>query len=317
MAYAKIMVTGGSAVAGDGLKSVAEKGEYPGRQFIFPTSKECNLLDMIATKAYVKKEKPDAIIHFAAISGGIQLTLDHPASVMRDNIMMNFNILEAARSAGVGSVLMTLSAALYPTSAPVPMKEESMHAGYPHETNYSYAFAKRLIDPMAKAYKKEYGVNVMGIIPGAIIGPKSNFDPASSTAIPALIRRFFENKDNTDPLVVWGDGSPLRQFTSDEDLGRIAMWCIDHYHDTQMLNVSTSEEISIKDAAYMIAEFLGIDLKRLIFDTTKPAGTYRQGVDNEKFVSLSGFKYMSARDAIRRTVEYFALNYPDRKKLRL
>ncbi len=317
MAYTKIMVTGGSAVAGDGLKSVVEKGEYPDREFLFPTSKECNLLDVESLKAYVAKEKPDAIVHFAAISGGIQLTLNHPASVMRDNIMMNFNVVEAARLAGVGKVLMTLSAALYPMSAPVPMKEESMHEGYPHETNYSYAFAKRLIDPMAKAYKKEYGMNVVGIIPGAIIGPKSNFDPGSSTAIPALIRRFFENKAGTEPLVVWGDGTPVRQFTSDEDMGRIAMWCVDHYDDTQMLNVSTPEETSIKDAAYMIAEFMGIDASRLAFDTTKPAGTPRQSVDSGKFIALSGFKYMTARETIKRTVDYFAANYPDPKKLRL
>jgi GDP-L-fucose synthase len=315
--YKRILVTGGNAVAGDGLKSAVAKGEYAGRKFAFPGSKELNLLDAEATKTFVADWKPDAIVHFAAISGGIQLTIDHPASVMRDNILMNFNIIEAARLCGVNKVLTTSSAAIYPLNTPVPMKEEEMHNGYPHESNYSYAFAKRLLDPMGKAYRKEYGMDIVGIIPGAIIGPKSNFDAKSSTAVPALIRRFFENRAGSAPLTVWGDGSPLRQFTSDEDIGRIAMWCVDNYRSAQMLNVSTTEETSIKDAAYMIAEFLGIDSKRLTFDTTKPAGTYRQTVDNGKFVALSNFKYTPARDTIKRTVEYFAANYPDPAKLRL
>jgi GDP-L-fucose synthase len=315
--YKRILVTGGSAVAGDGLKSVVAKGEFPGREFLFPSSKELNLLDFESTKKFIAGWKPDAIIHFAAISGGVQLTLEHPASVMRDNISMNFNAIEAARLAGVRKVLVTLSAAMYPTGVPVPMKEESIHQGYPHESNYSYAFAKRLLDPVARAYHKEFGMEVVGITPGAIIGPRSSFNPKMSTAVPALIRRFYENREGNEPLVIWGDGTPIRQFTSDEDVGRIAMWFIDNYTDPQPLNMATPEETSIKDAAYMIAEFLKIDLERLTFDTSKPAGTYRQSVDSTKFIQLSNFKYAPTRETIRRTVEYFAANYPDAGKLRL
>lgn len=315
--YKKILVTGGSAVAGDGLKSVVAKGEYPGREFLFPTSKELNVLDFEGTKAYLEKHKPDAIIHFAAISGGVKLTIDHPASVMRDNVLMSFNVAEAARLTNKPKVVMTLSAALYPLNIPLPMKEEMMHAGYPHESNYSYAFAKRLIDPMAKAYKKEYGLEIVGIIPGAIIGPKSSFNPETSTAVPGMIRRFYENREGNSPLTVWGDGLPIRQFTSDEDLGRIAMWCADNAPAGEMYNISTSEETSIKEAAYLIAEFMGIDKNRLTFDITKPAGTHSQSVDNSKFVNASGFKYMPAREVIKRTVEYFVANYPNKEKLRL
>jgi len=275
------------------------------------------LLDGLATRKFVADWKPDAIVHFAAISGGIQLTLDHPARVMRDNLLMSLHIAEAARLTGVQKLLATLSVAIYPLDAPVPMREECIHLGYPHETNYSYAFAKRLMDPLARAYRKEFGLSVVNIIPGAILGPRSNFDPKSSTAVPALIRRFYENRQSTDPLLVWGDGSPLRQFTSDEDMGRIAMWFIDHYDDPKPLNVGTAEETSIGDAAWMIAEFLHLDPKRLVFDSSKPAGTHRQSTDNSKFVALSNFKYAPARETIQRTVDYFAANYPHRKKLRL
>lgn len=317
MMYKRILVTGGSALVGSGLKNVIAKGEYPGREFTFPTSKECDLLDAAATKKFFAEWKPDAIIHFAAVSGGIQLTIDHPLTVMRDNIILNFNMAEAARLAGVKKILMTLSAAIYPLSAPVPMKEESLHAGYPHDSNYSYAFAKRLMDPMARAYKKEFGMNVVGMIPGGILGPMNNFNPQLSTAVPALIRRFYENRNGKDPLVVWGDGSPLRQFTSDEDVGRIAMWFIDNYDDPAPLNMATPEETSIKDAAYMIAEFLKLDPARIIFDVSKPAGVYRQSVDSSKFLALSRFEYAPTRETIKRTVDYFVANYPDRKKLRL
>ena len=315
--YKRILVTGGSAVAGEGLRSVVSRGEYPGREFIFPASKELNLLDFASAMAYVENFRPDAIIHFAAISGGIQLTIDHPASVMRDNVIMNFNILEAARVSHTPKLLMTLSGGMYPMNAHIPIKEEAIHDGYPHESNYSYAFAKRLVDPMIKAYRKEFGMDIIGIVPDAIVGPRSNFNPSASTAISALIRRFYENREGDSPLVVWGDGSPLRQVTFSEDIGSVAIWCIDNYSDPQILNVGTMEEISIKDAAHAIAEYMDIDKERIIFDLTKPVGQHRKAMDNSRFVSLSHFTYTPIREAIRKTVEYFIEHYPDSEKLRL
>lgn len=317
MTLKRIMVTGGSAVAGAGLKNVVAAGEYPGVEFFFPTSKECNLLSLEDTEACIERIKPDGIIHLAAISGGIQLTIEHPASVLRDNVLMNFNIIEAARILGVSKLLMTLSGGMYPMEVEIPIKEESMHQGYPHESNYSYAFAKRLIDPMIKAYRKEYGMDVIGVIPDAILGGRSNFNPNSSTAIPALIRRFYENREGDSPLVVWGDGSPLRQVTSGEDIGRITVWCLQNYSDPQVLNIGTMEEISIKDAAYYVAELLGIDKNRLTFDLTKPAGQYRKATDNSRFVNLSHFEYMPIKETIKNALEYFVANYPNPEKLRL
>lgn len=215
--------------------------------------------------------------------------------------------------------MLTLSAACYAPNTPVPMREESLHGGAPHETNYSYAFAKRLIDPLVKAYRKEYGMDLVGIISGAIIGPRCNFNPNMATAIPAMIRRFYEERNSNNPisLTLFGDGSQIRQFTSDEDMGRIAMWFIDHYSNEQVLNVATPEETSLRDALCIVAESMGIDKSRLVFDTTKPRGAHSQSLDNSKFVSLSGFKYAPVRDTIKRTVDYFVQNYPDSERLRL
>lgn len=315
--YKRILVTGGSAVAGDGLKSVVTKGEYPDREFTFPSSKELNLLDFSSTHHFLANWMPDAIIHFSAASGGIQLTIDHPASVMRDNIIMNFNVIESSRILKIPKILMTLSGGMYPVDTEIPIKEEAIHQGPPHETNYGYAFAKRLIDPMIKSYRREYTMNVIGVVPDTIVGPRSNFNPKASSAIPALIRRFFENRAGDSPLVVWGDGAPLRAATLGEDVGRVSMWCIDHYNDAQILNISTMEEISIKDAAYVIADRLKIDRARIVFDTTKPSGQYRKVMDNSRFVSISGFRYTPIRETIVQTVDYFVANYPNLEKLRL
>lgn len=314
--YRKIMVTGGSAVAGGGLRDIASK-EFGDREFLFPSSRECNLLSYDSARAYVAAHRPDAVIHFAAVSGSVVLNAKKPATLLRDNLLMNLHVAEAARECGVSRVLMTLSASAYPAHAPVPLKEESLHDGYPHETNYAYDFAKRIVDPLARAYRIEYGIEIVGIIPGAIIGPRSNFNPKSSTAVPALIRRFYEGREGNAPLLVWGDGTPVRQFTSGEDIGRIAMWCIDHCPPATMLNVSTPEETSIREAAEYIADFLGIDCARIVFDTSKPAGTYRQSVDSSKFLCLSGFTYMPTRETIRKTVAYFVEHYPNPHALRL
>lgn len=311
----RVLVTGGSGVAGGGLKNIVEKNEYPDRKFIFPSSQELNLLDFGSTRRFMVDWRPDAVVHFAAISGGIKLTLNHPASVMRDNIRMNLNLLEAARVTSKPKVLFTLSAACYSPQTPVPMKEEFLHEGVPHESNYSYSFAKRLIAPMIKAYRKEYDMDLVGIISGAIIGPRSNFNPNSSTAVPGMIRHFYENKDS--PIEIEEDGTPIRQFTSDEDIGRIAMWFIDNYSDQNVLNISTPEETPIKDAAYMIAEFMNLSKNQVSFGAAKPRGVHSQSLDSSRFIGLSGFEYEPTRDAIKRTVEYFVKHYPDQRKLRL
>ena len=158
---------------------------------------------------------------------------------------------------------------------------------------------------------------MIGVVPDAILGPRSSFNPSISTAIPALIRRFYENREGAKPLIVWGDGSPLRQVTSGEDVGRACMWCIDNYSDFQILNIGTMEEISIKNAAHHIAKCMGIDSRRVVFDTTKPAGQHRKATDNSKFVALSHFSYAPIRETIKKTTEYFMKYYPDTNKLRL
>ena len=313
--YRNIWVTGGTGLVGEALKSI--KDDYPQREFTFTGSKDCNLVKLDNVLKYVETLKPDAIIHLAAVSGGIGLSTKYPATLLRDNILMNINILEAARILKVKKIVMTLSTGMYPADVPNPILEEYMHNGYPHESNYSYSFAKRLVDPSIKAYRTEYGLHVIGLIPNGIIGENGNYSYEASTVVAALIRRFYENREGDSKIVIWGDGSPLREFTYANDIGRAYMWCLDNYDDEQVLHIGTTEEHSIKDIAHMIANVLGIDWSRIQFDTSKPAGQFKKSTDNSKFTGISNFQYTPFKVALENTTRYFSNHYGNSSKLRL
>jgi GDP-L-fucose synthase len=305
--FQRIMVTGSSAVLGSGLKAIQQ--EFPGSEFLFLTSKDCNLTDPEVTLETVRQLQPDAILHLAAVSGGIGLSMKHQASMLRDNTLMTFAVLEAARKCSVEKTVMTLTTGMYPPHASLPLNEDNIHDGYPHESNYGSSFAKRLIDPAIRAYREDYDMNIIGLIPSGIFGENDNFNTDDAPMLPSLMRRFYENKDSGDPLVVWGDGKPLREYTYSQDLARIYMWALEQYDAAQCLNIGTTEEHSIKDIAHMIAQIMGIDLKRIQFDTNKPGGVYRKNTDNSRFIRLSGFQYTPFRVALEKTIHWFVDAY--------
>jgi len=305
--FIKILITGGSALVGTAVKSIQNR--YPESEFIFIGSKDCDLTNKDEVFTYIQKHKPEAIIHLAAVSGGIGLSTKYPATILRDNVLMNLYILEAARIFGVKKIVMTLSAGMYPTNAPKPIKEDYIHDGCPHNSNYSYAFAKRLIEPSIKAYRNEYVLNVIGLVPSGMFGENDNFNYNDATMVPSLIRRFYENKSGSKKISVWGDGSPLREYTYSKDIARIFMWCLYNYSDAQILNIGTAEEHSVKEIALMIAKILSIDRKRIEFDASKPKGIFRRSTDNSKFVQMSSFKYTPFKVGLERTIKWFRDTY--------
>lgn len=314
--FRKILVTGSSAVTGTAVKAV--QGDHPDSEFVFVTSRDCDLTDSAATLRLVREVGADAILHLAAVSGGIGLSLHHQASMLRDNALMTFSVLEAARLAGVSKVLMTLTTGMYPPDAPLPLREESIHDGAPHGSNYGSSFAKRLIEPAVRAYREEYGLKVVGVIPNGIFGENDNFNFDDAPMLPALIRRFYENRHSDQPIVIWGDGSPLREYTYSKDVARAFLWVLHNYDDSQVLNTGTTEEHSIRDIAFMIADIMGVDRGRIAFDTSKPNGVFRKNCDNSRFVGLSGFRYTPFRDALENTIRWFADAYEnDRSRIRL
>jgi GDP-L-fucose synthase len=262
----------------------------------------------------VKKHQPDAILHLAAVSGGIGLSMKYPATMLRDNAMMTFNILESARKCNVKKVIMTLTTGMYPVNAPLPLNEDYIHDGYPHESNYGSSFAKRLIDPAIRAYRAEYGMNVIGLVPNGIFGENDNFNYDDAPMLPSLIRRFYENRNNDSEIVIWGDGLPLREYTYSKDLAKIYMWALQNYDDAQVLNIGTTEENSVGDIAYMIADILNIDRGRVVFDTTKPKGIFRKNVDNSRFLKFLDFEYTPFRTGLEETIQWFCNAYENNPK---
>ncbi len=311
----RVLVTGANGVLGTGFELMA--GEFVGTEFVFTGSKVCDLTQIDDVLKHFDDVKPDAVLHLAAKSGGIELLTKHPATLLRDNLLMNLNVLEAARICGVKKTIMTLSTGMYPDKITYPIKEEFIHDGEPHPSVYSYAYAKRMIEPCIRAYRTEFGMDVIGLVPNGIFGENSNFRQGEATMLPSLIRRFYENREGDSQLTVWGDGTPLREYTYAKDLARAYMWCLDNYSDAQILHVGTTEEVSVRDVAFSIAEYLDIDKSRLFFDASKPAGQFRKGTDNTKFVNLSKFTYTPFREGLKHTIRWFHENYDDRTKVRV
>jgi GDP-L-fucose synthase len=309
--YRKIWVTGGTGLVGQALQGI--QNEYKNK-FIFTNTKECDLRDRYSVLEFAEEHNPDAIIHLAAISGGVGLK--NHASIIRDNTWMNLSILEVARVCKIKKVIMTLSTGMYANGISNPIKEELIHYREPDKSNYGYAFSKRLIEPLIRAYREECGLNVIGLIPNGIIGKNGNYKYNESTMVFSLVRRFYENRDNNKPIIVWGDGNPLREYTYAEDLARAYMWCLNNYDDTQILHIGSVEEYSIKDVAYMIADIMNVDKTLIQFDASKPSGQFKKSTDNSRFVGLSGFKYTPFKIALKETIEYFIDNY-DSGRIRL
>ena len=305
--YKKILVTGSTAVLGKGLQNISHN--YPNNKFIFISSKECNLTNIDETINFVKKVNPDALIHFAAISGGIGLLMKKHATILRDISLMNISVLEAARINKIKKTIMTLTTGMYPSDASLPLDEKDIHNGYPHDTTYGSSFAKRIIDPAIRAYREEFDMNVIGFIPSGIFGEDDNFNLNDAPMLPSLIRRFYEAKVNGDDIIVWGDGSPLREYTYSQDLAKIFMWGLENYDESQCLNIGTTEENSIKDIAFMICDIMEIDKNQIKFDLNKPKGVFRKNISNKRFISLSNFEYTPFKKALEKTIKWFIQNY--------
>ena len=303
-----ILVTGGSGLVGTALKSIRQ--DYPECELQFADTTQCDLTRWDQVLAYFKARHPHAILHLAAHRGGIGLSSKHPATVLRNNVLMNLHVLEAARIFKTEKIVMSLSSGMYPAKAPCPMREECLHVGSPHESNYSYAFAKRLIEPSIRAYRSEFGLNVVGLVPNGIFGENDDFASESSTFIAALLRRFYENRNNDSKIVVWGDGSPLRELTYSKDIARAFMWGLLHYDSAEILNIGSSEEYTIREIAWMIAGAFGIDKARIVFDATRPNGIFRKSTDNSKFVRLSGFQFTPFETGLKNTIHWLQENYP-------
>jgi GDP-L-fucose synthase len=299
-----ILVTGSGGVAGKALIKISNN--YPEYKFIFTTSEDFDLRNLKQTINFIKKNKINNIINFAAVSGGIGLSMSHHASMLRDNVLININILEASVKCKVKKILLCLTTGMYPEKAKLPLSEKYIQYGPPSDTNYGSSYAKRLIEPAIRAYRDEFKLNAIGLIPSGIYGPEDNFNKNDAPMLPSIINRMYDCKIKNQILEVWGTGKPLREYTYSEDIAKIFIWALENYEKEQVLNIGTTEENSIKNIVNLIASKLEFPKDNITFNPLKPDGIYRKSSSNKLFLKeIKKFKYISLKKGISKTVDWF------------
>src|SRR5438093_1410767 len=299
-----VVVTGGAGFLGS---YVVEKLRARGCENIFvPRSKEYDLRDRDAIVQLYKKARPDVVIHLAAVVGGIGANRANPGRFFYDNAVMGIQLMEYARRFGVEKFVAVGTICAYPKFASVPFKEEELWNGYPEETNAPYGLAKKMMLVQAQAYRAQYGFNAIYLLPVNLYGPRDNFDLESSHVIPALIRKCIEAKETgCREVLLWGDGSPTREFLYVEDAAEGLLLVTERYDGEQPVNLGTGEEIAIRDLAQMIAAEVGFT-GAIVWDSTKPNGQPRRCLDVSRAKQLFGFHAAHRlRAGLSQTVAWF------------
>lgn len=299
------LITGGSGMVG---KSFLNK--LPNA--IYVSSKQHDLRDPVQANNMFEEYRPRFVIHLAARVGGVLANMNNLGSFYYDNVMMNTNVLESARIFETEKLISCLSTCIYPDQVTYPLTEDQIHNGAPHQSNYSYAYTKRMIEIQSKAYKEQYGCNFISMAPNNLFGQFDNFSLEGSHVIPAMIRKIYEAKLNNTRAEFWGDGTPLREFTYSKDIPDISLFLLDKYDSPDVINVGNSHEVSIKYVVSKVKEYFDFD-GEIFWDTTKPMGQFRKPSSNKKLLDL-GWKeedYTSMEKGLKETCEWFIVNYPN------
>ena len=261
--------------------------------------------------ALFEKHQPTHVIHLAALVGGLFANMKANCDFYRNNMKMNDNILAISHQFGVEKVVSCLSTCIFPDKTTYPIDETMVHNGPPHSSNFGYSYAKRMIDVQNRAYHEQYGRMFTSIIPCNVFGPHDNFNVQQGHVIPGLINKAYEAKKNNTPFEIWGSGAPLRQFIYSLDLARLTVWVLRDYQEIDPIILATDEqdEVSIKDVAMMILE--AFDFKGEVkFLTDKADGQFKKTASNAKLRKyLPGFQFVSTKEAIRETVQWYCDNY--------
>ena len=312
-----VMVTGGSGLVGAGIRDyIAESGAKDNETWIFLSSKDGDLRKREDTERIFAEKKPTHVIHLAAKVGGLFANMAEKVEFFRENILINDNVMECCRIYKVQKLVSFLSTCIFPDKTTYPIDETMLHNGPPHSSNEGYAYAKRLIDTMNRAYAEEYNCNFTSIIPTNIYGPHDNFSIDKGHVIPGLIHKCYLAKQNHTPFTIWGSGTPLRQFVYSRDLAELTVWVMREYHDPTpiTLSVDEAEEVSIKDVALAVAKACKFE-GEVVFDTTKADGQFKKTASNKKFRKYRpDYKFTSMPDGIQQSVDWFVENYDQARK---
>jgi GDP-L-fucose synthase len=300
----RVVVTGGAGFLGS---FVTEKLYQRGATEVFvPKIEDFDFVQLKDIHRMLDEAQPDLIIHLAALAGGIGANRARPAEFYYVNMIMGVQMIHEAWKYGVQKFLALGTICAYPKFTPVPFKEENLWDGYPEETNAPYGLAKKMLLVQAQAYREQYGFNAIYLLPVNLYGPRDNFNLETSHVIPALIRKCLEAQDRGEKQVVlWGDGSPTREFLYVEDAAEGILLAAEHYNGSEPVNLGSGMEIRIKDLAQMISRLTGFE-GELVWDTTKPNGQPRRVIDTNRAEQYFGFRAQTPfEEGLRRTIEWY------------
>lgn len=312
----KILVTGGSGLIGKALSQISSTN-LNDISWTFLSSADCNLLDYDKVDQLLKQCQPDYIIHLAAEVGGLFKNMEQKVKMFENNVLMNFNVIKCAHANGIQNMMCCLSTCIFPDKVEYPIEENKLHLGPPHNSNYAYAYAKRMLDIHCQTYREQYGRNYFCIIPTNVYGPFDNFNLHDGHVIPALIHQCYIAKRDNTPFYVKGSGKPLRQFIYSLDIAQ----CIYHLvmmhvsdNSSVILSVGEKDEVSIGDVAKMIAKTMDYDNIEFIVGSSD--GQYKKTVDNSYLVTIMPptFSFTPIEVGIQNSVEWFIANYDIARK---
>lgn len=313
-----IIITGGSGLLGNAFKHILTSSE----EVKYPTRKEMDLLDKTSIIKYIDKfnfssdnSNVDTIIHLAGMVGGVKANTEKVFNFYTENSTINNNIIDAAVYTDTPNLVCCLSTCIYPDEMYVtyPLTEDQLHKGPPHDSNFGYAYAKRMVDVQLRAANEQYGHSYISVIPNNMYGEHDNFNLENGHVIPALIRKIWEAKINNKPTFeVWGDGEIYREFTYAEDIAKAILFCLEHGYDGGPINIGSTKEYKLKDVISLICKELEYD-GDIRYDISKPKGQIRKPTSNAKFIELGWREemYTPIEVGLKRTCDWFKKNYPN------
>jgi GDP-L-fucose synthase len=302
----RVTVTGGRGFLGRPLVSMLTGG---GADVSVFSSNDYDLTLQTDVSRMYGDLRPEIVIHLAARVGGIGANRDNPGRFFYDNAVMGIELMEQGRKSGISKFVQIGTVCAYPKFAPVPFSEDDLWNGYPEETNAPYGIAKKALLVQAQAYRQQYGFNAIYLIPVNLYGPGDNFDLNTSHVIPALIRKCVEAKNSgAESVVVWGTGTPTREFLYVDDAARAITLATERYDKPEPVNIGTADEISIRDLVALIADLTGFTGK-IVYDETKPDGQPRRKLNVQRAQREFGFvAETSFRTGLQQTIEWFEAN---------
>ena len=303
----RVLVTGAGGFLGRSLVHALE-ARGPGA-ILAPRSAQLDLRERDAVRAYLAREKPDLVVHLAAVVGGIGANRKHPGLFFFENAIMGVQLIEEARRAGIGKFVCLGTICAYPKLTPVPFREEDLWNGYPEETNAPYGLAKKMLLVQSQAYRQQYGFNSVVVFPVNLYGPGDNFDLHTSHVVPALVRKCVEARERGErKIVVWGTGAASREFLHARDAAEGIVTAAERYEKSEAVNLGAGFEIKIRDLVPLVARACRFE-GEVVWDSTKPDGQPRRMLNTARALREFGWKArIGFEEGLRETVEWFERN---------